>query len=47
MRFQNPDAAKLRVFINQIRRKIEEDPTQPRYIVTEPDVGYRFRVDDE
>jgi two-component system KDP operon response regulator KdpE len=36
-----------RVFINQIRRKIEEDPAQPRYIVTEPGVGYRFRVDDD
>ena len=44
---QQQDAAKLRVFINQIRRKIEEDPAQPRYIVTEPGVGYRFRVDDE
>jgi two-component system KDP operon response regulator KdpE len=44
---QQQDAAKLRVFINQIRRKIEEDPAQPRYIVTEPGVGYRFRVDDD
>jgi two-component system KDP operon response regulator KdpE len=44
---QQQDAAKLRVFINQIRRKIEEDPAQPRYIVTEPGVGYRFRADSE
>lgn len=32
----------LRVFINQIRRKIERDPQHPKYIVTEPWVGYRF-----
>jgi two-component system KDP operon response regulator KdpE len=44
---QQQDAAKLRVFINQIRRKIEEDPAQPRYIVTEPGVGYRFCMDNE
>ena len=32
----------LRVFINQLRRKIEPDSSQPRYILTEPWVGYRF-----
>jgi two-component system, OmpR family, KDP operon response regulator KdpE len=32
----------LRVFINQLRGKIEPDPHRPRYIVTEPWVGYRF-----
>lgn len=32
----------LRVFINRLRRKIEDDPTHPRYIVTEPGVGYRL-----
>lgn len=32
----------LRVFINQLRRKIEPDPQKPRYIITEPWVGYRF-----
>jgi len=32
----------LRVFINQLRRKIEPDAGHPRYIVTEPWVGYRF-----
>ncbi|HEU4389046.1 MAG TPA: response regulator transcription factor [Blastocatellia bacterium] len=32
----------LRVFVNQLRRKIEPDPHHPRYIVTEPWVGYRF-----
>jgi two-component system KDP operon response regulator KdpE len=33
----------LRVFINQLRRKIEPDPQHPRYILTEPWVGYRFK----
>jgi two-component system, OmpR family, KDP operon response regulator KdpE len=32
----------LRVFINQLRKKIEPDPAQPRYIHTEPWIGYRF-----
>jgi two-component system KDP operon response regulator KdpE len=32
----------LRVFINQLRKKIEPDPHHPRYICTEPWVGYRF-----
>lgn len=30
----------LRVFINRLRRKIEDDPARPRHIVTEPGVGY-------
>ena len=32
----------LRVFINQLRRKIEIDASHPQYIITEPWVGYRF-----
>lgn len=32
----------LRVFIGQIRKKIEHDPSKPRYIRTEPWIGYRF-----
>jgi two-component system KDP operon response regulator KdpE len=32
----------LRVFIGQLRKKLEEDPSNPRYLVTEPWVGYRF-----
>lgn len=37
------DAQKyLRVHVANLRRKIEDDPLRPRYIVTEPGVGYRF-----
>ncbi len=36
----------LRVFIGQLRRKIEDNPSLPRRIVTEPGVGYRLRGDD-
>jgi two-component system, OmpR family, KDP operon response regulator KdpE len=32
----------LRVFINQLRGKIEPDPRRPQYILTEPWIGYRF-----
>ncbi len=34
----------LRVFINQLRKKIEPDPRHPRYIHTDPWVGYRFEL---
>jgi two-component system KDP operon response regulator KdpE len=34
----------LRVNISNLRRKIEPEPTRPRYIVTEPGVGYRLRL---
>jgi two-component system KDP operon response regulator KdpE len=44
---QQQDAAKLRVFINQLRRKIEDDPAQPQYSITEPGIGYRFRGEAE
>jgi two-component system KDP operon response regulator KdpE len=32
----------LRVFIAQLRKKIEDDPSHPRLIMTEPGIGYRF-----
>jgi two-component system KDP operon response regulator KdpE len=32
----------LRVFVGQLRKKIEPDPASPRYILTEPWIGYRF-----
>lgn len=34
----------LRVVINQLRRKIEKDPSRPKFILTEPWVGYRFQA---
>lgn len=34
----------LRVFIHQLRRKLETDPAQPKYLTTEAGVGYRLRV---
>jgi two-component system, OmpR family, KDP operon response regulator KdpE len=37
----------LRVFIGNLRKKIEPDLTSPRYILTEPWIGYRFVVDEE
>ena len=37
------DTQTLRVFIGQLRRKLADDPARPRFILTEPGVGYRFR----
>ena len=37
----------LHVFINQLRKKIEKDPSKPKYLVTEPWVGYRFQLPSE
>ncbi len=37
----------LRVFINQLRKKIEPQPRHPRYIHTEPWIGYRFEAPHE
>ena len=37
----------LRVFINQLRKKIEPQPSKPRYLLTEPWVGYRFSMPEE
>jgi two-component system, OmpR family, KDP operon response regulator KdpE len=33
----------LRVLVNQLRKKIEDDPARPEYILTESHIGYRFR----
>ena len=33
----------LRVFVAQLRKKIEEDPNRPEHLLTESGVGYRFR----
>jgi two-component system KDP operon response regulator KdpE len=39
------NAPQLRVYINYLRRKLEEDSAHPRLIVTEPGVGYRIRAE--
>lgn len=40
------DTAYLRVYVNQLRQKLEVDPGDPRLIVTEPGVGYRLKRND-
>lgn len=35
----------LRVYINQIRKKIEDEPSVPKVLITEPGVGYRLRLE--
>jgi len=37
----------LRVFIGQLRKKLEKDPTRPRFILTDPGVGYRFCLEGD
>jgi two-component system KDP operon response regulator KdpE len=32
----------LRVYLAQLRRKLEPDPAHPRHLITEPGMGYRF-----
>jgi two-component system, OmpR family, KDP operon response regulator KdpE len=40
------DAQYLRVYIRQLRQKIENDPERPEYVLTETGVGYRLRAPD-
>jgi two-component system KDP operon response regulator KdpE len=35
----------LRVHLANLRRKLEPDPARPRYLITEPGLGYRFHPD--
>ena len=39
------DAHYLRIYMAQLRRKLERDPAQPRFLITEPGVGYRLALD--
>jgi two-component system KDP operon response regulator KdpE len=34
----------LRVYVGGLRKKLEDDPSQPRHLITEPGMGYRFEV---
>jgi two-component system KDP operon response regulator KdpE len=36
----------LRVYLAQLRHKLEADPARPEFLINEPGVGYRFRTDD-
>ena len=38
------NAQLLRVYVNYLRRKLEDDPARPRLLLTEPGVGYRLRT---
>jgi two-component system KDP operon response regulator KdpE len=40
------DPQYLRVYVQQLRHKIEPDPARPQYILTETGVGYRFKAPD-
>jgi two-component system, OmpR family, KDP operon response regulator KdpE len=40
------DPQYLRVYVRQLRQKIEADPERPHFIMTEPGVGYRLRAPD-
>jgi len=40
------DVQALRVFIRQLRQKLEANPEQPRHILTEPGVGYRLQIQE-
>ncbi|MBK5199147.1 MAG: winged helix-turn-helix domain-containing protein, partial [Methyloceanibacter sp.] len=36
----------LRVYVRQLRQKIEDNPERPHFITTETGIGYRFRAPD-
>ena len=36
------DTGYLRLYLSQLRKKLEPDPASPRYLLTEPGMGYRF-----
>jgi two-component system KDP operon response regulator KdpE len=40
------DAQYLRVYVRQLRQKIEDDPERPQYVLTETGIGYRLRAPD-
>jgi two-component system KDP operon response regulator KdpE len=41
------DAQYLRVYVRQLRQKIETDPERPQFVLTETGIGYRLRAPDE
>jgi two-component system KDP operon response regulator KdpE len=43
---QEDQAHYVRVYMAQLRRKLEKDPTRPKYLRTEPGVGYRLTTEE-
>lgn len=43
--FAEHKAQYLRVYVAQLRRKLEENPARPRHLLTEPGVGYRLLIE--
>jgi two-component system KDP operon response regulator KdpE len=43
---ESTDPQYLRVYVRQLRQKIEDDPEQPQYLLTETGIGYRLRSQD-
>ena len=41
------DSRALRVYIGTLRRKLEAEPSRPKFIVTEPNIGYRLVVEPD
>lgn len=39
---EHTERSYLRIYMQQLRRKLEPDPTRPRYLLTEPGMGYRY-----
>jgi two-component system KDP operon response regulator KdpE len=37
----------LRIYMAQLRHKLEDDPARPRFFINEPGIGYRLRIDHE
>ena len=40
---EHTDSSYLRIYMAQLRRKLEPEPSRPRYLITEPGMGYRFQ----
>ena len=40
---EHTDPSYLRIYLAQLRRKLEPEPSRPRHLVTEPGMGYRYR----
>ena len=41
---EHTDPSYLRIYFAQLRRKLEPEPSRPRYLITEPGMGYRYRT---